>query len=376
MALVIFVLMHLKNLKLLNFKNYAEVNVDFSSHINCFLGDNGGGKTNLLDAVFYLAFCKSFFNPIDSQIIKDNESMMVVTGEFEKDKQKEKIHFGLKKGQKKQLKRNKKIYDKLADHIGFIPLVMISPSDSLLILEGSEVRRKFLDLIISQYNRNYLESLIQYNKALSQRNRLLKKFMELRQFDEASLEIWDDQLIKYGLPVHKARMEFIVEFMPLFQKHYNFISEKSEAVKLIYQSQLDGENFEDLLKTQREKDRRLTYSSAGIHKDDLIFEIGDKPLKKFGSQGQQKTYLLALKLAQAEYLKEIKNAAPILLLDDIYDKLDENRIEKLMDVVQKDWFGQVFITDTHLERLPTLFDQWKTNYKAFKITKGEISNVG
>lgn len=367
--------MHLKNLQLLNFKNYAEVDVDFSSHINCFLGDNGGGKTNLLDAIFYLAFCKSFFNPIDSQIMKDQESMMAVKGEFEINNQKEKVHFGMKKGQKKQLKHNKKVIDKLADHIGFIPLVMISPSDSLLILEGSEVRRKFLDLIISQYNRNYLDSLIQYNKALSQRNRLLKKFMELRRFEEASLEIWDDQLIKYGLPVHNARMEFIAEFIPLFQKHYNYISEKSETVKLIYQSQLDGEEFESLLKNHRDKDRRLTYSSAGIHKDDLVFEIGGKPLKRFGSQGQQKTYLLALKLAQAEYLKEIKNAAPILLLDDIYDKLDENRIEKLMDVVQKDWFGQVFISDTHPNRLPALFDQWKTNYKAFNITKGEISNV-
>lgn len=368
--------MYLKNLQLLNFKNYTEVSIDLSSHINCFLGANGGGKTNLLDAIFYLAFCKSFFNPIDSQIIKESESIMFIQGDFEKDNKNEKIHLGIKKGQKKQLKRNKKVYAKLADHIGFIPLVMISPSDSLLILEGSEVRRKFLDLIISQYNRNYLENLIQYNKALSQRNRLLKKFMELRQFDEASIEIWDEQLVQYGTPIHEVRREFIRDFMPLFQKHYEYISDNNEAVKLVYQSQLEEEDFEILLKSHREKDRRLTYSTAGIHKDDLIFEISDKPLKKFGSQGQQKTYLLALKLAQAEYLKEIKNVAPILLLDDIYDKLDENRIEKLMDIVQKDWFGQVFITDTHLERLPKLFEQWKTNYKAFNITKGEIKDVG
>ncbi len=367
--------MHLKKLHLLNFKNYEEATLEFSSKINCFLGNNGGGKTNLLDAIFYLAFCKSFFNSIDSQIIKDSEPFMSLQADFMLNDEKEKIHIGLKKGQKKQLKRNKKTYEKLADHIGLIPLVMISPSDSMLILEGSETRRKFLDLIISQFDRSYLDNLIQYNRALSQRNRLLKKFMEIRKFDETSLEIWDDQLIKYGKPIFDSRKSFIDAFLPLFQKLYKYISEENETVQLIYESQLESGSFEALLKSNRDRDRRLTYSSAGVHKDDLNFVIGGKPLKKFGSQGQQKTFLLALKLAQAEYLKERKKIAPILLLDDIYDKLDGNRIKKLMNFLQKEWFGQVFITDTHLERLPKLFKQWKTDYKVFNVNNGEVTNV-
>lgn len=364
--------MYLKKLGLLNFKNYAEANLDLSSSINCFLGNNGQGKTNLLDAVFYLAFSKSFFNPIDSQLIKDDEAFMVLQGDFHREDKVEKIYCGLKKGQKKQLKKNKKQYEKIADHIGLIPLVMISPSDSLLILEGSEIRRRFLDLIISQFDRQYLDDLMLYNKALAQRNRLLKKFMEIRRFEEASLEIWDEQLMKYGQPVYEARTKFLKDFLPLFQKHYDFISGKSEKVGLSYMSQLNENNFNQLLSDHREKDRRMTYSTAGVHKDDLNFELEDKSLKKFGSQGQQKTFLLALKLAQAEHLKNIKKIAPILLLDDIYDKLDEKRVAKLMEVVQNDWFGQVFITDTHETRLPELFNKLKTDYKSFLINNGEV----
>jgi DNA replication and repair protein RecF len=367
--------MYLEKLQLLNFKNYEEADVQLSPSINCFLGNNGQGKTNLLDAIFYLAFSKSFFNPIDSQLIKDDEAFMTLTGDFKREEEKERIYIGLKKGQKKQVKRNKKVYDRIADHIGLIPLVMISPSDSLLIIEGSEIRRKFLDLIISQYNRRYLDDLIQYNKALSQRNRLLKKFMEVRSFDEVSLEIWDDQLIKYGEPIYLARKEFLEDFTPLFQKHYDFISGNKERVTLEYSSQLKEASFKDNLLTSREKDRRSTYTTTGVHKDDLGFNLGDKLLKKFGSQGQQKTYLLSLKLAQAEFLKNNKKIAPILLLDDIYDKLDEERVAKLMEVVQKEWFGQVFISDTHVDRLPNLFDKLGVTYKAFKIEKGRIKDV-
>jgi DNA replication and repair protein RecF len=367
--------MFLKNLQLLQFKNYSEASLELSRDINCFLGNNGEGKTNLLDAIFYLAFCKSFFNPVDSQLIKNEEAFFSIKGEFcRKDEGIEKIHCGLKKGQKKQVKRNKKVYEKLADHIGLIPLVMISPSDSLLILEGSEVRRRFLDLIISQYDKTYLEGLIQYNKALSQRNRLLKKFMEIRRFDEDSLMIWDEQLIQYGEPIFEARSKFIQDFQPLFQKHYNFISDQNETVALTYDSPLSEGDFRAILQQARERDRRLTYSSVGVHKDDLSFQLEGKPLKKFGSQGQQKTFLLALKLAQAEYLKDIKEMAPILLLDDIYDKLDEQRVSRLMEIVRREWFGQVFITDTHLDRLPTLFDELGASYKAFTIKKGEVTD--
>ncbi len=367
--------MYLKKLSVLNFKNYEEAKLELSSQINCFLGPNGGGKTNLLDAIFYLAFCKSFFNPSDSQLIKYDQGFFVVEGEFEKKGEMEKIYCGLKKGQKKQFKRNKKQYEKLAEHIGLVPLVMISPSDSDLINEGSDIRRRFLDLIISQYDRKYLNELILYNRALSQRNRLLKKFMETRRFDEASLELWDEHLIKHGTPIHEARREFIEKFLPLFQKNYEFISQQKEKVELLYQSQLDEGNFSNILKEKREKDRRMTYSTVGVHKDDLQFNIEGMPLKKFGSQGQQKTFLLALKLAQAEFLKEEKQIPPILLLDDIYDKLDENRVSRLMEIVRRDWFGQVFISDTHLDRLPKLFDQLKTEYKAFSVNKGEVEIV-
>lgn len=365
--------MYLEKLQLLNFKNYSEADIDLSPHINCFLGNNGMGKTNILDSIFYLAFCKSFFNPIDSQLTREGEGFFSLQGNFDRKGEKEKIHIGIKKGQKKQVKRNKKVYEKLADHIGLIPLVMISPSDILLILEGSDIRRRFLDLIISQYDRQYLENLIQYNKALAQRNRLLKKFMEIRRFDEASLEIWDEQLKIYGTPVFNARRDFIEEFLPLFQKHYNDISSNQEQVQLIYDSPLLESDFNQLLIQARDKDRRLTYSSVGVHKDDLRFEIEGKSLKKFGSQGQQKTYLLSLKLAQAEFLKNKKDVAPILLLDDIYDKLDDDRIKQLMKVIQKDWFGQVFISDTNTTRLPELFDSLETEYKAFVISNGEIS---
>lgn len=365
--------MFLKTLHLINFKNYAEANLDFSPKINCFVGNNGEGKTNLLDAIYYLAFCKSYFNPADSQLIKHDEAFMVLQGEFEKNDSQEKIYAGLKKGQKKQFKRNKKEYEKLSEHIGLIPLVMISPADSQLVSEGSEVRRKFIDLIISQYDRTYLNQLIQYNRALSQRNRLLKKFMEIRRFDEESLVIWDEQLIQYGEPIHEKRKTFIEEFSPLFQKHYDFISQKKEQVSLIYESQLHAQSFKELLLTQRDKDRRLTYSSGGVHKDDLNFTISDLPIKKFGSQGQQKTFLLSLKLAQAEYLKEVKEVAPVLLLDDIYDKLDEQRVSKLMSIVQEDWFGQVFISDTHQDRLADIFEKLNTDYKVFHIKEGEVS---
>tara|TARA_R110002072_G_scaffold7473_4_gene40171 strand:- start:37 stop:1143 length:1107 start_codon:yes stop_codon:yes gene_type:complete len=364
--------MYLKDLHLLNFKNYSEISLNFSDKINCFLGNNGEGKTNILDAVFYLAFCKSFFNPIDSQLIMDKEAFMVLQGTFLKDEVEENIYCGLKRNQKKQFKRNKKQYEKLADHIGLISLVMISPSDSLLIIEGSETRRRFIDLIISQYSRQYLDGLIQYGKAVSQRNRLLKKFMEIRQFDEAALEIWDEQLIRYGEPIYRARKEFIIEFLPLFQKHYAFISRNKELVGLEYQSDLLDQSFSELLMERRAKDRRLTYTSAGIHKDDLEFTLSGMPLKKFGSQGQQKTFLLALKLAQAEFLKNKKEVAPILLLDDIYDKLDEERVAKLMEIVKEDWFGQVFITDTHTSRLPEIFKRLNTTFKSFEIKNGEI----
>mgnify|MGYP003668968320 FL=1 len=367
--------MYLKNLSIINFKNYKEASLTFHSNVNCFVGNNGGGKTNLLDAIFYLSFSKSYFNPADSQIITHEEPFMVVQGDFNRLDQNEAIYCGIKRGQKKQFKRNKKEYSRISDHIGLLPLVMISPSDSSLILDGSDTRRRFLDLIISQYDRPYLEHVMQYNKALSQRNRLLKKFQEIRSFDEDSLEIWDAQLILHGEKVYEGRKQFIEQFLPIFQKYYTFIAENNEVVGLTYLSQLNEDTFQNCLTASRTNDRRASYSTVGVHKDDLEFTISGFPIKKFGSQGQQKTYLLALKLAQAEYIQQIKSIPPILLLDDIYDKLDDKRVAKLMEIVGSNDFGQIFITDTHQNRLVDIFKELKIDCRTFAVNKGGVDGT-
>lgn len=364
--------MHLKNISVLNFKNYKEATLDLHSNVNCFVGNNGGGKTNLLDAIFYLSFSKSYFNPSDSQIIGHEEPFMVIQGDFHRLDQNESIYCGIKRGQKKQFKRNKKDYTRISDHIGLLPLVMISPSDSSLILDGSDVRRRFLDLIISQYDRPYLEHVMQYNKAIAQRNRLLKKFAEIRSFDEDSLAIWDEQLIHHGQKVYDGRKYFIENFIPIFQKYYTFIAENNELVHLDYVSQLNDSNFQEGLLAARNNDRRANYSTVGVHKDDLEFSINGFPIKKFGSQGQQKTYLLALKLAQAEYIQKIVSIPPILLLDDIYDKLDDKRVAKLMEIVSSNDFGQIFITDTHEKRLSNIFKELDIDCRTFVVNKGTV----
>lgn len=364
--------MLLTQLSLINFKNYEEANLTFSNTINCFLGDNGGGKTNLLDAIYYLSFCKSYFNPIDSQNIKHDFPFFVVEGYFNKNNKKEVVYCGMKRGQKKVFKHNKKEYERLAEHIGKIPLVIISPADTALILDGSDVRRKFIDGIISQYDNSYLNHLINYNKALNQRNLLLKSFWLNRNFDAASLEIWDNQLVQFGDVIYQARKKFISDFSPFFQKYYDLLSQQKEKVSLIYQSQLNEGEFNALLQENLAKDRANHYSNIGIHKDDLIFNIGEHPIKKFGSQGQQKTYLLALKLAQAELIQYIKQTNVTLLLDDIYDKLDSKRMGQLLTLVGSEKFGQIFITDTAFDRIPDLLRKEMLTFKAFKISNGTI----
>jgi len=366
--------MFLKRLSILNFKNYEEAQLEFSGKINCFLGNNGGGKTNLLDAIYYLSFCKSYFNPIDSQNIKHNEPFFVVEGYYEKNDKEEVIYCGLKRNQKKQFKRNKKNYEKLADHIGRIPLVIITPLDVLLIIDGSEARRKFVDGIISQYDRAYLSNLLAYNKALNHRNLLLKSFWLNRNFEQDSLDVWDEQLVQYGNLIHEARKTFIEEFMPIFQKYYAEISKGQEKVELFYRSQLNEGDYKELLVKGVAKDRGNHYSNIGVHKDDLVFNLGDLQLKKFGSQGQQKTYLLALKLAQAELIQNISKEKVIILLDDIYDKLDGKRMGQLLGIVGSGDFGQVFITDTNLERIPAILTGENIDFKSFKIKEGGIDH--
>ncbi|HEY0897808.1 MAG TPA: DNA replication/repair protein RecF [Sphingobacteriaceae bacterium] len=365
--------MWLQKLSLLNFKNYAEAELDFSGTVNAFTGNNGAGKTNLLDAIHYLSLCKSYFNPIDSQAIKVGTEFFMIQGVFEKDERREVISVGLKRNQKKQFKRNKKEYTRLADHIGLFPLVMISPNDISIIIEGSEERRKFVDNVISQTDHYYLDELILYNRNLLARNTLLKQIAETGKYDPALLEIYDDQLVLSGTRIFQKRQAFLQAFTDIFNRHYRFITDSAEEVELVYDSPLIGQEFQDLLKKSVERDRALQRSTVGIHKDDLVFTIHGMPLKKFGSQGQQKSFLIALKLAQYTYLHQQKGFKPLLLLDDIFDKLDDNRTRKLMQMVSEKDFGQIFITDTSRHRIQSIFEEINVAVQIFDVEQGNVS---
>lgn len=367
--------MWLKNLTLLNFKNYNTADLNFSKTVNAFVGNNGAGKTNLLDAIHYLCLCKSYFNPIDSQQIKTGEELFLVQGDFDRDDKKEKISCGLKRNQKKSFKRNKKEYDKLADHIGLFPVVMISPYDINLIMDGSEERRRFIDNVISQTDSRYLDQLITYNKHLLNRNALLKQVAITRTLDVALLQILDEQLIVSGNAIFEKRKQFLLDFIPLFDQHYRFLTNDAEQVSLTYQSQLNEQTFENLLAQSIEKDRILERTTTGIHKDELQFEIAGMPMKKFGSQGQQKSFLIALKLAQYSYLQKFKGFKPLLLLDDIFDKLDTHRIHKLMEMVSHQDFGQIFITDANKGRVEAVFKEINVEIELFEVIDGGIENA-
>ncbi len=296
-------------------------------------------------------------------------------GRYEKQDQDEDIYCGYKTGHKKKFRRGKKEYERLSDHIGLLPLVMISPSDSILIQGGSEERRRFMDSVISQYDRPYLDLLLRYNRALLQRNNLLKNFALNNIFDRDSLEIWDEQLILSGEKIHQKRREFIDDLLPVFQKYYEFISEKHEAVKLEYHSPLNDGDFRTMISEAIPKDRMLQYSTVGIHKDDLDLKIEDYPIKKLGSQGQNKTYLISLKFAQYDFIRSINKVDPILLLDDIFDKLDSSRVEKIVKIVSENSFGQIFITDTNREHLDSIIrEAGGTDYHIFLVTDGQINS--
>ncbi len=366
--------MYLKNLSLVNFKNYDEAELTFSDGANAFTGNNGAGKTNLLDAVHYLSLCKSYFNPIDSQQIKQDRDLFMIQGVFEKNGSDEFIACGIKRNQKKQFKRNKKEYTRLADHIGLFPLVMISPNDAGLILEGSEERRKFMDTVISLTDADYLDELISYNKNLQNRNALLKQIAETGRYDPALMEIFDGQLIRSGSRIFDKRKVFMEVFTKVFNKHYRYLTDEAEVVELTYESPLFADDFSGLLKKTLEKDRILQRTSTGIHKDELVFQVHGMPLKKFGSQGQQKSFLIALKLAKYSFLYQEKGFKPLLLLDDIFDKLDDLRIKKLMKMVSEEDFGQIFITDTNAQRVQHIFEEIGVDLKLFHIDKSIITH--
>ena len=360
--------MHLKTLSLVNFKNYEQLDIPLSAKINCFVGENGVGKTNLLDAIHYLSLCKSNLNPVDSQNVRYDQDFLVIQGLFERNGKEENIYCGIRKQKKKQFKRNQKEYTRLSEHIGLIPLVMISPADSILINGGSEERRKFMNGVIAQYSRVYLENLIQYNRALAQRNKLLKDFAFSRNFDPQMLEIWDEQLIRYGEPIYEERIRFVNELLPVFNAFYSQVSGDREKVNLSYQAHLQDSGFREGLKASNEKDRILQYTTFGIHKDDLGMDLESYSLKKSGSQGQQKTFLVALKLAEFEFIRKLTKIPPILLLDDIFDKFDAGRVKHIISLVAENQFGQIFITDTNEQRLKGILREIPAEHMVYRIT--------
>ena len=359
--------MILKSITLTNYKSFSAKTVNLDPKINCFIGPNGVGKSNVLDAIYHLSFGKSYFNPISSQNIKHGEDFFAIKGLYRNESKEEVVIINFKKNDKKVIKRNNKKYEKFSDHIGFIPLVIISPSDRNLIAEGSDIRRKFIDSVISQSDKKYLENLINYNKILTQRNSLLKLFFKNKKFDKQTIQVYDSQLESIGKKIHIKRKIFLNDFVPVFKDKYKSISNNNEEVDIKYKTDLEFDKLSVLLQNNLEKDMFLQYTSKGIHKDDLIFNINDYSVKKFGSQGQQKSLLIALKLAQFDFLKSQNKNNPILLLDDIFDKLDKNRVKQIINLVSDDDFGQIFISDTDEERTNESIKEINNTNKIFKL---------
>jgi DNA replication and repair protein RecF len=358
-----FLIMYLEHLSLINYKNFEADQFTFDSSINCLVGRNGSGKTTILDAIYHLAFTKSYFNPQSTQNVRHGAELFTLEGKFKINEKDFDLFIGFKKGTKKTVKLNGKTYERISDHIGKIPLVIISPADRDLISEGSETRRKFIDSIISQSDSDYLNALLKYNQALSQRNSLLKYFANNNVFQKDTLALYDELLIENGSIIFEKRNDFLNHFSKHFIEQYKAISPiESEIVEVKYDSELLKTDFKTLLEQSLTKDRLLQYTSAGIHKDDLMLLLNGYPIKKFGSQGQQKSFLIALRFAQYAFLKNQKNQKPIVLLDDIFDKLDDQRVMRLVALVENDFFGQLFISDTNSKRTEEVVKATGRNY--------------
>ena len=359
--------MILEKLSIINYKNIASATLELSPKINCFIGQNGVGKTNVLDAIYFLSFCHSANNPIDSQVIMHGQEFFMLEGTYNENLQ---IYCGMKRGTKKHFKRNKKEYKRLSEHIGLIPVVVVAPSDTLLIDGGSEERRRLMDMVISQYDRSYIDAMNRYNKALQQRNVLLK------QEEEPNIEVislFEEQMAEEGEKIYKLRKAFVEELIPIFQRIHETISENREQVSLNYVSHCQRGPLLEVIQRDRFKDRALGYSLHGIHRDDLEFMLGGHPMKREGSQGQNKTFVIALKLAQFDFLKRTNSrTTPLLLLDDIFDKLDAQRVEQIVKLVAGDDFGQIFITDTNRDHLDQILSASSHDYKIFHVDNGEI----
>lgn len=369
--------MYLKELHIANFKNYVQSKITFCGKLNLTVGHNGAGKTNLLDAIYYLCFCKSYFSSNELQNIRHEQNYFRLDGVFEmlQSKETENITAKIATHRKKSILRNDIAYKKLSEHIGLLPLVFVAPDDMQLIKGSSEGRRKLMDGTLSQLNQSYLNALIRYNKILQQRNSLLKQFHERRNFNPTLLETYDQQLIPLANHIHENRVAQTALLLPLLQEYYERISAGKEEVNCRYKSALNKQTFADLLRKNLPYDRAAQRTTEGIHRDDWVFEINGFPLKKYGSQGQQKSFLIALKLAIYQLIRRHKNMLPILLLDDIFDKLDEMRTTQLIETVMGEQFGQIFISDTQLERMRQIFDNFEVNPKIFKIEDGTVEEV-
>jgi len=360
--------MILEKLSLINYKNIQSATLELSPKMNCFIGHNGAGKTNVLDAIYYLSFCHSANNPVDSQVIRHGEEFLMIEGMYAP---KLTITCGLKRGQKKHFKKDKKEYKRLSEHIGLIPVVTVSPSDTLLIEGGSEERRRLMDLVISQYDRSYIEALNRYNKALQQRNTMLKAEEEP---DAEVMSLWEEQMASTGEEIYRKRDRFVKEMVPVFQHYYERISGNKEQVSLNYVSHCQRGPLLEVIQRDRLKDRAVGYSLHGIHRDDLEFTLAGHQMKREGSQGQNKTFVVSLKLAQFEFLKRTNTqTTPLLLLDDIFDKLDAQRVEQIVNLVAGDDFGQIFITDTNRDHLDQILSASSHDYKIFYVEDGEIN---
>ena len=380
--------MILRKLSILNYKNIREATLELSPKINCFIGHNGMGKTNVLDAIYYLSFCRSANNPVDSQVIHHDEPFCMLEGEYDSEGSSEAsdlsrpsitVSCGMKRGQKKHFKRDKKEYKRLSEHIGLIPLVVVAPSDSLLIEGGSEERRKLMDIVISQYDRSYIDALTRYGNALQQRNTLLKQASSsepgsLAAYDPMLMDLWEEQMAEAGEALFKRRTAFVEQLLPVFQTYYEKISGGREQVGLQYLSHCQRGPLLEVIRRDRSKDCVVGYSLHGVHRDDLLVTLNGHPMKREGSQGQNKTYVIALKLAQFDFLKHTASqTTPLLLLDDIFDKLDADRVEQIVRLVSDDSFGQIFITDTNRDHLDSILSSSTMDYQIFQVENGEIS---
>ncbi|MBI5915476.1 MAG: DNA replication and repair protein RecF [Bacteroidetes bacterium] len=364
--------MHLQELKLTNFKNYEFQSLVFSERMNLISGLNGMGKTNLLDAVYYLCMGKSHFQGTDKNVVRKGEEFFRLEGRFLREKS-EKIVAKVIPGKQKTIERNDTAYPRISDHVGLLPVVFMAPDDTALALDGSEERRRFIDNTLCQIDHRYLDELVSYNKILEKRNALLRQFSERGGYNPLLLEAYNQQLLAPAAYIFEQRSLFAVRFQPVFNEYYQAICGGAEPVDCSYRSQLDGADFLTLLESSADKDRILQRTTTGIHKDDLIFHLRDLPLKRFASQGQLKSFVLALKLAQYHHLRQEKTQPPILLLDDLFDKLDDRRAGQLIELLVKGGFGQVFITDTHPERAEEMAKKFEGEYRKFVIENGAVN---